>query len=237
MRNSEEEAHGMKKWIGLAAFIAVAILQAQVAVSEQRQETAAVPQQNQAAYQGTIVAMGDSLTAGLGVNENDAYPAQLERKLQAAGLHWRVVNAGIGGETSSGALSRINWVLKLKPDIVVLETGANDGLRGVDPRVMQRNIDEMLRIFKKNNVLVVLAGMRMLRNLGAEYTDVFNAVYPRLAAKHNVILIPFFLHGVAGNSSLNQNDGIHPTAEGYRIITVKIYPYVLQAIKRYQKVR
>jgi acyl-CoA thioesterase-1 len=181
--------------------------------------------------------MGDSLTAGLGVNENDAYPAQLERKLQAAGFHWRVVNAGISGETSSGALSRINWVLKLKPDIVILETGANDGLRGIDPRVTQRNIDEMLLILKKKNVLVVLAGMRMLRNLGAEYTDAFNAVYPRLTAKHKVILVPFFLQGVAGESSLNQKDGIHPTAEGYRIITGKIYPYVLQAIKRYWEVR
>src|SRR5450759_371790 len=89
---------------------------------------------------------------GLGVNENDAYPAQLERKLKAAGLHWKVVNAGISGETSSGALTRINWVLKLKPDIVVLETGANDGLRGIDPRVTQRNIDEMLRILQKNKV-------------------------------------------------------------------------------------
>ncbi len=227
----------MKRWIGLAAFIAVVILQAQVSGSEQRNEAAAVPQQSQAASQGTIVAMGDSLTAGLGVNENDAYPAQLERRLQAAGLNWRVVNAGISGETSSGALSRINWVMKLRPDIVVLETGANDGLRGVDPRVTQKNIDEMLRIFKKNKVLVVLAGMRMLRNLGAEYTDAFNAVYPRLAAKHNVTLVPFFLQGVAGESSLNQKDGIHPTAEGYRIITEKIYPYVFQAIKRYREVR
>ena len=228
----------MKRQIQFALFIAVVlVLQAQVSGSEQRKEAAAGPQQNQTAYQGTIVAMGDSLTAGLGVNENDAYPAQLERKLQSAGLHWRVVNAGIGGETSSGALSRVNWVLKLRPDIVVLETGANDGLRGVDPRVMQRNIDEMLRIFKKNKVMVVLAGMQMLRNLGPEYTGAFNAVYPRLAAKHNVTLIPFFLQGVAGESSLNQKDGIHPTAEGYRIITGKIYPYVSQAIKRYQKGR
>jgi acyl-CoA thioesterase-1 len=228
----------MKRQPGLAvaAVIAVVILQAHAIGSEQRKETA-VPQQNQTTYQGTIVAMGDSLTAGLGVNENDAYPAQLERKLQAAGLHWRVVNAGISGETSSGALSRINWMLKLKPDIVILETGANDGLRGVDPRVTQRNIDEMLRILKKNKIPVVLAGMRMLRNMGAEYTEAFHAIYPRLAAKHNVTLVPFFLQGVAGDSSLNQKDGIHPTAEGYRIITEKIYPYVFQAIKRKQEVR
>jgi acyl-CoA thioesterase-1 len=226
----------MKRWIGLAAFIAVIILRVQVSGSEQKKEAAVAPQQNQTAYVGTIVAMGDSLTAGLGVNENDAYPAQLERKLQAAGLQWRVVNAGISGETSSGALSRINWMLKLKPDIVILETGANDGLRGVDPRVTQRNIDEILRILQQNKILVVLAGMRMLRNMGAEYTNAFNAIYPRLAAQHNVILVPFFLQGVAGDSSLNQRDGIHPTAEGYRIITGKIYPYVLKAIMRYHEV-
>lgn len=228
----------MKKRIRFASFIAVVlVLQGQLLGCEHRKETAAVPRQAQAAYDGTIVAMGDSLTAGLGVNENDAYPAQLERKLVAAGLHWRVVNAGISGETSSGALSRINWVLKLKPDIVVLETGANDGLRGIDPRVTQKNIDETLRIFKKNNVLVVLVGMRMVRNLGAEYTDAFHALYPRLAAKYNVALIPFFLEGVAGDPSLNQQDGIHPTAEGYRIITGTIYPYILEAIKSYQERR
>src|ERR1700690_1088741 len=123
----------MRRQLRLAVFIAVfLVLQGQLSGCDQKKETATVPPQNTAAYQGTIVAMGDSLTAGLGVNENDAYPAQLERKLQAAGLHWKVVNAGISGETSSGALSRINWVLKLKPDIVVLETGANDGLRGID---------------------------------------------------------------------------------------------------------
>ncbi len=228
----------MKKQIRLAVFIAVVlVLQGQLLGCEQRKETAAVPQHDQAAYDGTIVAMGDSLTAGLGVNESDAYPAQLERKLQAAGLHWRVVNAGISNETSSGALSRINWVLKLRPDIVLLETGANDGLRGIDPRVTQRNIDETLRILKKNNILVVLAGMRMVRNLGAEYTDEFHAVYLRLAAKHNVTLVPFFLQGVAGESSLNQQDGVHPNAEGYRVITENIYPYVLQAIKSYRERR
>ena len=197
---------------------------------EEKAEPTAPPQSHPAT-RGTIVAMGDSLTAGLGVSENDAYPAQLERKLRMAGLDWRVVNAGINGETSSGALSRVDWVLRLKPNIVILETGANDGLRGIDPRMMQKNIDEAIRILKKNNVIVVLAGMRMLKNLGAEYTGAFDAVYPRLAAKHGVILIPFFLQGVAGEPSLNQGDGIHPTAEGYRAVTELVYPYVLRAIR------
>jgi len=184
------------------------------------------------AFEGTIVAVGDSLTAGLGLIEKNAYPAQLEMKLRESGMNWRVVNAGISGETSSGTLSRINWVLKLKPDIVILETGANDGMRGTDPAVTKKNIDETVRILKENNVVVVLAGMRMFTNLGPAYTRAFADLYPAIARKHKIILIPFFLEGVAGDPKLNQNDGIHPTAEGYRIITSSIYPYVEKAIRR-----
>jgi acyl-CoA thioesterase I len=184
---------------------------------------------------GTIVAMGDSLTAGLGVNEEDAYPAQLEKKLRAAGYDWKVVNAGISGETSSGTLSRINWVLKLRPDIVILETGANDGLRGIDPRVTRKNIDETIRLLKQQKVTVVLAGMQMVTNLGEEFTQDFADIYPSLAKKHGLILIPFFLKGVAGDPSLNQADGLHPTAEGYRIITATVYPFAKKAIDRNKK--
>ena len=176
--------------------------------------------------------MGDSLTAGLGVNEEEAYPAQLEKKLRAAGYDWKVVNAGISGETSSGTLSRINWVMKLRPDIVILETGANDGLRGIDPRLTRKNIDETIRILKQQNVTVVLAGMQMVRNLGREFTKDFADIYPSLAKKHGLILVPFFLQGVAGDPSLNQPDGIHPTAEGYRIITENVYPFAHKAIDR-----
>jgi acyl-CoA thioesterase-1 len=192
------------------------------------QSEAAPPSQPRS--KGTIVAVGDSLTAGLGVNEEEAYPAQLEKKLRAAGYDWKVVNAGISGETSSGTLSRINWVMKLKPDIVILETGANDGLRGIDPAVTRKNIDETIRILKERNVTVVLAGMRMVRNLGKEFTKGFADLYPFLARKHGLILVPFFLQGVAGDPSLNRPDGIHPTAEGYRIITENIFPFAQKAI-------
>jgi acyl-CoA thioesterase I len=194
-----------------------------------KEPTPTIPQQ-QSLFNGTIVAVGDSLTAGLGVNEEDAYPARLEKKLKSAGYNWRVINAGISGETSSDTLSRVNWVLKLKPDIVILETGANDGLRGIDPRITKQNIDETVRVLKKNNVLVVLAGMRMVTNLGRQFTNEFNSNYPALAVKYNLIFIPFFLADIAGDPSLNQADGIHPTAEGYRIITETIYPYVKKAI-------
>jgi acyl-CoA thioesterase-1 len=198
----------------------------------EKQEKAAAPAlQEQQAFEGTIAAMGDSLTAGLGVDEEDAYPALLEKKLLAAGYRWRVVNAGISGETSSGALSRVNWVLKQKPDIVVLETGANDGLRGIDPALTRKNIDETVRILRENNVTVVLAGMRMVANLGPEFTSSFASLYPAIAKKHGLILIPFFLKDVAGEPSLNQADGIHPTAEGYRIVTETVYPFVKEAIE------
>jgi len=182
--------------------------------------------------EGLIVALGDSLTAGLGLNERDAWPAQLERRLRGAGFRWKVINAGISGETSSGARARLAWVLGLKPDIMVLETGANDGLRGIPTQVLQANLDSMLATLGENRVTTVLAGMQMLRNLGPSYTSAFARVYPDLALKHRAILIPFFLEGVAANPALNQSDGLHPTAEGYRVVTDLVYPRILDAIAR-----
>ncbi len=188
--------------------------------------------EKESAKEGTIVAFGNSLTRGYGVPEKDAYPAQLERKLRSQGYPFRVVNAGINGETSSGALSRAKWILSLEPDIVILETGANDGFRGIKPEVVEKNIDEMARIFKEHRATVVLAGMQMLSNLGAEYTGAFKRIYPAVAEKQGVILIPFFLAGVAGEPALNLSDGVHPTAAGYRIVTETVFPYVVEAIKK-----
>ena len=181
--------------------------------------------------QQTIVAIGDSLTAGFGLAEADSYPAQLEQLLADRGLDYRVVTAGISGETSSGARSRVDWILKLKPQIVILETGANDGLRGIDPTLIEENIEHIIVRFKQEKVTVVLAGMQMVTNLGATYVSSFNSLYPRLAARHQVIFMPFFLQDVAAESSLNQPDGIHPNSRGYRIIASNMLPYVEQAIK------
>jgi acyl-CoA thioesterase-1 len=187
-------------------------------------------------YEGTIVAMGDSLTAGLGLAEEEAYPAQLARRLGAAGHHFQVVNAGVSGETSSGALSRVEWVIaSLKPDIVILETGANDGLRGIDPALLEANLNRLITIFKTHKIEVVLAGMQMLPNLGPDYTSAFKTIYPRIAQQHRIILIPFFLDGVAGRDDLNQPDKIHPTAAGYTRIVDTIYPFVLNAIDIWKK--
>ena len=181
-------------------------------------------------YGGTIIVLGDSLTAGLGVAEEEAYPALLQEKLHLDGHNWQVINGGISGETSSGALSRINWIIAQHPDIVILETGANDGMRGIPPRVIKENISQAVTLLQTANIEVVLAGMQMLQNLGPEYTEQFSAVYPAVAAEKGVILIPFLLDKVAGEPSLNLPDTIHPTPEGHRIVMQTIYPFVLKAI-------
>ena len=185
-------------------------------------------------YEGIIVAVGDSLTEGLGVAEESAYPALLEKKLQSDGYHYRVINAGVSGETSSGTLARINWILKLKPNIVILVIGANDGFRGIDPGLIKTNILTMVRTLKEKNVTVLLGGRQMARNLGEEYISAFEKNYSLVAQEENVGLIPFFLTGVAANPDLNQTDGIHPTAEGYRVVVDHIYPQVLKAIEAHK---
>jgi len=184
------------------------------------------------AYDGTIIAVGDSLTAGLGMTIDEAWPALLERKLIADGYNWQVINAGISGETSSGVLSRIKWIISRKPDIVILETGANDGLRGIPPDLIRENIDKAVQMLVEGKVTVILAGMQMVSNLGEEYTGSFAAIYPEIAEKHRIPLIPFLLRDVAGIPALNQADTIHPNAAGHRIIAETVFPFVVQAIEK-----
>lgn len=179
-----------------------------------------------------IVALGDSLTAGLGVDPRDSYPALVEKRLKQNGYDFQVVNAGVSGETSSGTLSRLDWILGQEPKIVILVIGANDGLRGIDTAHVESNIDAILHRLKAHGVVTVLAGMKMVRNLGEDYTRRFDAIYPRLAKKHEVIFMPFFLKDVAGVASLNSDDGIHPNARGYKVIADTIYPYVLRAVEK-----
>lgn len=169
-----------------------------------------------------IVAFGDSLTAGLGVATEDTYPARLQRRLDEQGLRYRVINAGVSGDTTAGGLRRVEWVLKSHPDMVILELGGNDGLRGLNVQETKANLERIIQRCQEASVTVVLAGMKLPPNYGAEYTKAFEAIYPALAKRYRVTLIPFFLDGVAGSASLNQADGIHPTSEGYRIITEKV---------------
>ncbi|MFA5504302.1 MAG: arylesterase [Vulcanimicrobiota bacterium] len=174
------------------------------------------------ADQPLLVAVGDSLTEGLGVDPESAYPAQLESRLREAGLNWKVINSGVSGETSSGALSRLEWILKLEPDAVLLVTGANDGLRGLDPDLTRQNLDTLVARLREQKIKVMLGGMKAPPNLGADYTEKFESVYPAVAEKHQVPLIPFFLEGVARVPELNNEDGKHPNSEGYAVIVESI---------------
>ena len=209
----------------------IAVLMCALVGCEQQVEVEKEPKKDPQT-DGLIVAVGDSLTAGLGVAEEESYPARLENLLVDSGLRYRVVNAGISGETSSGVLARIDWILKLKPDIVIVETGANDGFRGIDPEFVGKNIENTVKKLLEHQVIVILAGMKMMTNLGPEYTASFNDIYPKIGDRYPVIFMPFFLEGVALEKELNQEDGIHPNAEGYKVIADRILPYVKEAIAK-----
>jgi acyl-CoA thioesterase-1 len=171
-----------------------------------------------------IVAFGNSLTAGLGVPPDQSYPAHLQRTLDAAGYAYQVVNAGVSGDTTAGGVRRVSWVLNSKPAIVILELGGNDGLRGLSLHETQANLERIVQQLQQASVTVVLAGMKLPPNYGQDYTAGFEALYQTVATQYHLTRIPFFLDGVAGSSTLNQADGIHPTGEGYRLIVEKIFP-------------
>ncbi|MGE4279176.1 MAG: arylesterase [Magnetospirillum sp.] len=166
----------------------------------------------------TLLALGDSLTAGYGVATKDSFPSQLEKALQAKGRAVRVVNAGVSGDTSAGGLARLDWALADKPQAAIVALGANDGLRGLDPAKMEANLDAIVSKLQAEGVKVLLAGMEAPPNLGPDYAQAFRGAYARIAERRKVALYPFFLDGVAANPSLNQKDGMHPTAQGVAII-------------------
>jgi acyl-CoA thioesterase-1 len=180
-----------------------------------------------AAEPRTVVFFGDSLTAGYGLDDpaDEAYPALIQKKITAAHLPWRVVNAGLSGETSSGGLRRVEWILRQPVDAFVLALGANDGLRGIEPRISRANLQRIIdRVRAKNpSAKIVLAGMQMPPSLGPDYTREFAAMYPELAKQNHTALVPFLLEGVAGRVELNQPDGIHPTAEGHRRVAENVW--------------
>lgn len=172
-----------------------------------------------------VVFLGTSLTAGLGLDPDAAFPALIQRRLDSLHLGWRAVNAGVSGETSAGALRRLDWVLGDSVAILVVETGANDGLRGLDVDSTQANLEAIVRRGRsaRPGVRIVLAGMEAPPNLGARYTARFRAIYREVAARERLVLIPFLLAGVGGVDSLNQNDGIHPNAVGERIVARNVW--------------
>ncbi len=167
----------------------------------------------------TILALGDSLTEGLGVERDGNYPAQLEAKLKEMGyVNVDVVNSGLSGETSTGLVNRLDWVSQTEPDITILTIGANDAIRGLDIATIEKNIRTAVTHLQDNGSEVILGGMQIYDNLGNDYVKSFSAIYPRIAEDMNLKMIPFFLEGVGGDPELNQADAIHPTKEGYTII-------------------
>jgi acyl-CoA thioesterase-1 len=181
----------------------------------------------------SILFLGTSLTAGLGLDPDQAYPALIQRKLDSAGLRWRAINGGVSGETSAGALRRLDWILRPDVKVLVVETGANDGLRGLDVDSTRANIDAILRAARARvpGLRIVLAGMEAPPNLGTAYTSRFRAIYPDLARRERIPLIPFILAGVGGVDSLNQADGIHPNRRGERIVAGNVWR-VLEGVVR-----
>ncbi|MEX0967584.1 MAG: GDSL-type esterase/lipase family protein [Bacteroidia bacterium] len=173
----------------------------------------------------TILFFGNSLTAGYGLEEEEAFPALIQEKLDSAGLEFRVVNAGVSGETSSGGRERIDWALRQHIDIFVLELGANDGLRGIDPQETKKNLQVIIDKVRAANpeTEIILAGMQIPPSMGADYTGRFKAIFSELAEENELYFVPFLLEGVAGNPALNLGDGIHPTAEGQKILAQNVW--------------
>lgn len=179
-----------------------------------------------------ILALGDSLTAGFGLAPEEAFPARLERALRAEGREVSLINAGVSGDTSAGGKARLDWALAAKPTLAILELGANDGLRGLDPKLTHANLDFILKRFKAAGVPVLLTGMLAPPNYGKEFEAEFKAVFTRLAAEHDVVFYPFFLDGVAGDPRLSLPDGLHPNAKGVEVIVERILPSVRKLLER-----
>lgn len=179
-----------------------------------------------------IVALGDSLTAGFGLPGAEAFPAKLQAALNAKGIAATVANAGVSGDTASGGLERLDWSVPADAGAVIVELGANDALRGLDPKLTEKALDAILTKLAARHLPVLLAGMKAPPNMGADYAKAFDAIYPALAAKHAVIFYPFFLDGVAADAKLNQGDGMHPNAAGVDIIVARILPSVEALIAR-----
>ena len=179
-----------------------------------------------------IVLLGDSLTAGLGLPAKDAFPAKLSRAMKAKGHAVDIVDAGVSGDTASAGLARVDWSVPEGTDAVIVELGANDALRGVDPKITRGALDKLLRGLKARGVEVLLAGMQAPRNMGGDYVRAFDSIFPELAAAHGVLFYPFFLDGVATVSQLNQRDGVHPNAAGVDVIVARILPKVEELVTR-----
>lgn len=185
------------------------------------------------AQEKTILFFGDSITAGYGVGKDQAFPALIQEKIDSLSLNYEVINGGLSGETSAGGLRRIDWMLQRKIDIMILELGGNDGLRGIDLTTTKQNLQKIIDKTQQKypDIKIILAGMQVPPNLGADYTKQFRSIYPELARENNLPLIPFILEGVGGVEELNLPDGIHPTAEGHKIIAETVWNELLKHLQ------
>lgn len=179
--------------------------------------------------------LGDSLTAGYGLVKGQSIAAQLDLALKKEGVNAQIINAGVSGDTSAGGRARLGWALADQPEGLIIELGANDGLRGLDPAQTLENLDAIIRQAKSAGLEILLTGMLAPPNMGPEYGEEFNRIYPELAARHQVLLYPFFLEGVVANPTLNQDDGIHPNLDGVKIVVENMMPMVRALIQKIEK--
>jgi acyl-CoA thioesterase-1 len=204
----------------MRAFVSLAVLVLQLVAGEA------------AAAERVIVAFGDSLTAGLGVPADQTYPARLGERLRREGYDYKVVNAGVSGDTTAGGLRRVDWALRLKPEIVILELGVNDALRGQKLASVRANLEQLVTRFQAAGARVLVLGMRLPPNYGTPYAEDFFQLFGEVARARNAPHVPFFLEGVGAIPRLNQPDGIHPTAEGYALVVEHLWPYLVPLLRK-----
>jgi acyl-CoA thioesterase I len=181
----------------------------------------------------TVIAFGDSLTYGTGVDSSDSYPSQLQEKLKDDDLNVKIINKGVSGETSAGALARISEIIELRPDVVILATGANDGLQRINPEETKNNISNIIKKFNENDIEILFCGMSIVLAHGLKYSNNFKSIFKDLAKKYNLEFVPFLLKGVTLNPELNIEDGMHPNKEGYKIVVENIYHHLISVLKKF----
>ena len=216
-------------WIGIiAGWLLTSCTSGQADKEQTKERTSAETAKVEEVSKPLILFFGNSITAGYQLDIQEAFPALIQDRLDTLGFNYRVVNAGLSGETTASGKSRIDWVLREKPDIFVLELGANDGLRGLPLTETKSNLQAIIDKVKAINpdVKIMIAGMQVPPNLGIEYTEDFKGIFPEIAKQNDATLIPFLLEGVAGNPDLNLSDGIHPTPEGHRILSITVWRYL-----------
>ena len=217
----------MRRVLGLAVLVSVVAL-----VRHASAAPATDPREGGPPGGRTIVALGDSLTAGYGVAPDEAWPALIQARLRREGFPHSVVNAGVSGDTTAGGLRRVDWVLRARPEVAIIALGANDGLRGQSVQAMRENLDRIVERLRAAGARVLLAGMRLPPNYGADFTRDFAAVYPEIARRAGIAFMPFLLDGVAADPRLNQGDGIHPNAAGHRVIAERLWPHLRPLLPR-----